>query len=52
MLTQIRGSANAKAKHAFGWQLRYPSWREGFVHGFDDEPLLVPPGNLNETRRD
>lgn len=39
MLTQIRGSANAKAKHAFGWQLRYPSWREGFVHGLDDEPL-------------
>ncbi|MBA3330601.1 MAG: NAD(P)-dependent oxidoreductase [Actinobacteria bacterium] len=52
MLTQIRGSANGKAKHTFGWQLRYPSWREGFVHGLDDEPLLLPPRNLSEVKRD
>jgi hypothetical protein len=22
--------ANAKAKQELGWELRYPSWREGF----------------------
>jgi nucleoside-diphosphate-sugar epimerase len=31
MMTQIRGSSNAKAKRELGWQLRYPSWREGFA---------------------
>jgi nucleoside-diphosphate-sugar epimerase len=30
MMTQIRGSSNAKAKREFGWTLRYPSWRQGF----------------------
>jgi nucleoside-diphosphate-sugar epimerase len=30
MMTSIRGSSNAKAKRELGWQLRYPSWREGF----------------------
>lgn len=32
-MTEIRGSSNAKAKGALGWQLRYPTWREGFRHG-------------------
>jgi nucleoside-diphosphate-sugar epimerase len=31
MGTESRGASNAKAKGALGWQLRYPSWREGFV---------------------
>jgi nucleoside-diphosphate-sugar epimerase len=30
MMTQIRGSANAKAKRELGWEPRWPSWREGF----------------------
>jgi nucleoside-diphosphate-sugar epimerase len=30
MLTEGRGFANAKAKRELGWQLRYPSWRQGF----------------------
>jgi nucleoside-diphosphate-sugar epimerase len=30
MMTQGRGFSNAKAKAELGWQLRYPSWREGF----------------------
>ena len=30
MMTQGRGSSNAKAKEQLGWQLRYPSWRQGF----------------------
>ncbi|MEV5611201.1 NAD(P)-dependent oxidoreductase [Streptomyces sp. NPDC052225] len=30
MMTQGRGFSNAKAKRELGWELRYPSWREGF----------------------
>jgi nucleoside-diphosphate-sugar epimerase len=30
LMTQSRGFANAKAKRELGWQLRYPSWRQGF----------------------
>ena len=30
MMTQGRGFSNTKAKHDLGWQLRHPSWRQGF----------------------
>jgi len=30
VMTQVRGSSNAKAKCELGWELRHPSWREGF----------------------
>jgi nucleoside-diphosphate-sugar epimerase len=33
MMTQMRGSSNAKAKRELGWQPVYASWREGFRHG-------------------
>lgn len=33
MMTQTRGSSNAKAKRVLGWQPRYASWRDGFRHG-------------------
>lgn len=33
IMTQIRGSANAKAKRELGWLPCYPSWREGFRTG-------------------
>ncbi len=33
MMTTIRGSSNARARTALGWQLRYPSWRQGFRDG-------------------
>jgi nucleoside-diphosphate-sugar epimerase len=33
MLTQAKGASNEKAKRELGWQLRYPSWRQGFVQG-------------------
>ncbi len=33
MLTEGRGFSNAKAKRELGWQLRYPSWRQGFREG-------------------
>jgi nucleoside-diphosphate-sugar epimerase len=32
-MTEIRGASNDKAKRALGWQLRFPSWRQGFVEG-------------------
>ena len=31
MGTESRGASNAKAKRELGWQLRYPSWRQGFA---------------------
>ncbi|MFA1539887.1 NAD-dependent epimerase/dehydratase family protein [Actinomadura monticuli] len=30
MMTEGRGFSNARAKKELGWELRYPSWREGF----------------------
>jgi nucleoside-diphosphate-sugar epimerase len=33
MMTEVRGASNAKAKRELGWQLRYPSWRQGFAEG-------------------
>jgi 2-alkyl-3-oxoalkanoate reductase len=37
MMTQVRGSSNAKAKRELGWQPRWPSWRDGFRRGLTDE---------------
>ena len=34
MGTEARGASNAKAKRELGWELRYPSWREGFVAAY------------------
>jgi nucleoside-diphosphate-sugar epimerase len=33
MMSDLRGSSNAKAKRELGWKLRYPSWRDGFAKG-------------------
>ncbi len=30
IMTEGRGFSNAKAKGELGWELKYPSWREGF----------------------
>lgn len=30
MMTEGRGFFNAKAKRELGWEVRYPSWRQGF----------------------
>lgn len=32
-MTEMRGASNDKAKRELGWQLRYPSWRQGFAEG-------------------
>jgi nucleoside-diphosphate-sugar epimerase len=34
IMTEGRGFSNAKAKRELGWQLRYPSWRQGFKEEF------------------
>ena len=34
-MTELRGASNDKAKRDLDWQLRYPSWRQGFVKGLD-----------------
>ncbi|MFF4840660.1 NAD-dependent epimerase/dehydratase family protein [Streptomyces collinus] len=31
MMTEGRGFSNAKAKRELGWELRHPSWRQGFA---------------------
>jgi len=33
MMTQIRGSSNAKARRELGWEPAWPSWRDGFARG-------------------
>ena len=37
MLTRARGSSNTRAKRELGWELRWPSWRDGFRHGLAAE---------------
>jgi len=36
MMTEGRGFSNAKAKRELGWELRYPSWRQGFKEELHD----------------
>jgi nucleoside-diphosphate-sugar epimerase len=33
MLTRTRGSSNARATSVLGWELRWPTWRQGFKEG-------------------
>jgi nucleoside-diphosphate-sugar epimerase len=33
IMTEGRGFSNAKARRELGWELRYPSWRQGFKEG-------------------
>jgi nucleoside-diphosphate-sugar epimerase len=35
-MTDVRGASNAKAKRAFGVNLIWPSWRDGFKRGLGD----------------
>jgi nucleoside-diphosphate-sugar epimerase len=42
MMTQIRGTSNAKAKREFGWKPQYASYRDGFRSGLGNLPLPAP----------
>jgi 2-alkyl-3-oxoalkanoate reductase len=41
MMTHARGGSNAKAKRELGWNLIWPTWREGFRRGLNDSRLSV-----------
>jgi 2-alkyl-3-oxoalkanoate reductase len=34
LATAARGASNGKAKRELGWELRYPSWRQGFAAAY------------------
>lgn len=40
MSTRTRGTSNAEAKRALGWEPLWPTWRDGFRRGLADEPAL------------
>ena len=42
MMTEGRGSSNAKAKRELGWKPIWPTWRDGFRHGLAT-PVPLPP---------
>jgi nucleoside-diphosphate-sugar epimerase len=41
LATESRGASNAKARRELGWELRYPSWRQGFAAVYSGDPLMV-----------
>ena len=45
MMTQGRGSSNAKARRELGWQPIWPSWRDGFRRGLDSPVPVAPRTN-------
>jgi nucleoside-diphosphate-sugar epimerase len=49
MMTEGRGSSNAKAKRELDWQPIWPSWREGFRHGLDVPVPLPPRADLSDA---
>jgi nucleoside-diphosphate-sugar epimerase len=54
MMTEIRGSSNAKAKRELDWEPAWPSWREGFRDGLTDDgkgAVAAPPSTLGPGAR-
>ena len=49
MMTEGRGSSNAKAKRELGWQPIWPTWRDGFRRGLDSPVPLPPPATEPTT---
>jgi len=48
MMTQVRGSSNAKAKRELGWTPIWPTWRDGFARGLD---RAYPDGHTAQVKR-
>jgi 2-alkyl-3-oxoalkanoate reductase len=42
MGTEARGASNAKAKRELEWQLRHPTWRDGFRTAYAPDPVALP----------
>jgi len=49
MMTEGRGSSNAKAKRELGWRPIWPSWRDGFRRGLDT-PVPLPAPAATATK--
>ena len=49
MMTEGRGSSNAKAKRELGWQPIWPSWRDGFRYGLDTPGAAAAAGARHRT---
>jgi len=47
LMTQLRGASNRKAKLQLPWKPAWPSWREGFQHGFETSARI---GTADATR--
>ena len=51
MMTEARGSSNAKAKRELGWRPIWPSWRDGYRHGLDTPVPLPASAAMKAERR-
>ena len=49
MATESRGASNAKAKRELRWELRHPSWRQGFAAAYAT-PAPSAPGPRSPAR--
>jgi 2-alkyl-3-oxoalkanoate reductase len=61
MGTESRGASNAKAKRELGWELRHPTWRDGFPAAYAAagsrnrrrySPAVSPVSRLNSRRNE
>ena len=50
--TEARGASNAKARRELGWELRYPSWRQGFPAVYGTPARDVPPVGIGAPASD
>ncbi len=48
MMTSIRGASNAKAKRDLGWELAWPTWRDGFARGLHSDSRAA--GSSSQVR--
>ena len=48
--TEGRGASNAKAKRELGWELRYPSWRDGFAAVYGTAAAGAPARSASDGR--
>jgi nucleoside-diphosphate-sugar epimerase len=46
VMTQARGSSNAKAKRELGWTPIWPTWRDGFARGLDRSYPTANPAQV------
>jgi nucleoside-diphosphate-sugar epimerase len=49
--TEARGASNAKAKRELGWELRYPSWRQGFIATYASTAAAADGGRSHRGAR-